>query len=166
MSSRPSLATVCLTTAVVASGASALTYEIALTRSLSLFLGHDGYSALVVLVAFMGGLALGNAFLGRWAERWSRRPFLAFAILESGIGLYALVFPFLLSVTQSVYPLLLAGAGNSPGTFLFALKLLVAATTILPMTFLMGGTLPALLNPYRTVRKKFQKSSRTLLRPQ
>lgn len=153
MSSRPSLATVCLAIAVVASGAAALTYEIALTRSLSLFLGHDGYSALVVLVAFMGGLALGNAFLGRWADRWSRRPFLAFAILEGCIGLYALVFPFLLSATQSVYPLLLAVSGDSPGSFLFALKLLVAATTILPMTFLMGGTLPALLHPFRTLER-------------
>ncbi len=153
MSIRSSLATGCLAISIVASGAAALTYEIALTRSLSLFLGHDGYSALVVLVAFMGGLALGNALIGRWVDRWLRRPFLAFAMLEGCIGLYALVFPFLLSTTQSVYPLILGGAGGSPGFAQFALKLLVAAATVLPMTFLMGGTLPVLLRPYGTVER-------------
>ena len=152
MSSRSSLATGCLAIAVVASGAAALTYEVALTRSLSLFLGHDGYSSLVVLIAFMGGLALGNAFLGRWADRWSGRPFLALAVLECGIGLYALVFPFLVSAFQTAYPFL-AGVGGGPGFTLFALKLLAAVATVLPMTFLMGGTFPAFLSTSVTLER-------------
>ena len=96
MSFRSRIAATTLGSCVAASGVAALCDEILFTHSLGLFLGHDGHASLVVLVAFMGGLALGNAWLGRLADRWSRRPLLLFALLEALIGTYALAFPWVI----------------------------------------------------------------------
>lgn len=63
---QPALA-VCL----VVSGAAGLVYEIVWTRYLALFLGHTSYAVLLVLVAFMGGLA--RAACG-WAGARTERP--------------------------------------------------------------------------------------------
>src|ERR1041385_330490 len=73
------------------SGAASLIYEIVWARYLCLFLGHHGYAVVSVLVAFMGGLALGNFWLGARADR-ARRPLAWYAWLELGIGVYALLF--------------------------------------------------------------------------
>src|SRR5213592_2146545 len=75
------------------SGAAGLVYEIVWMRYLSLFLGHTSYAVVAVLVAFMGGLALGNAWLGARADR-ARRPLALYAWLEIGIAVYALLFPY------------------------------------------------------------------------
>jgi predicted membrane-bound spermidine synthase len=95
-----------------------------------------------VLVAFMGGLALGNAWLGVWADR-VRRPLALYAWLEIGIGLYALVFPWYYELLHQSY--LFLARGLSPGgTAAFALKFAFGLLTILIPTVLMGGTLPVL----------------------
>src|SRR5437867_4419654 len=75
------------------SGAAGLVYEIVWARYLALFLGHTSYAVVAVLVAFMGGLALGNIWLGTRADR-SPRPLAFYGWLEIGIGVYALIFPF------------------------------------------------------------------------
>src|SRR4026208_2399682 len=54
------------------SGAAGLVYQVAWMRYLALFLGHTSYAVVAVLVAFMGGLALGNALLGAVADRAAR----------------------------------------------------------------------------------------------
>src|SRR5436190_8370130 len=74
------------------SGMAGLVYQIVWARYLALFLGHTSYAVVAVLVAFMGGLALGNAWLGARADR-SPRPLRLYACLEIGIGVYALAFP-------------------------------------------------------------------------
>src|SRR2546423_15474770 len=75
------------------SGVAGLVYQIAWMRYLSLFLGHTSYAVVAVLVAFMGGLALGNAWLGARADR-VRRPLALYAWLEIGIAVYAVCFPY------------------------------------------------------------------------
>src|SRR5436189_717529 len=75
------------------SGVAGLVYQIAWTRYLSLFLGHTSYAVVAVLVAFMGGLALGNAWLGARADR-VQRPLALYAWLEIGIAGYAVCFPY------------------------------------------------------------------------
>ena len=49
------------------SGMAGLIYQLAWMRYLALFLGHTSYAVVAVLVAFMGGLAIGNAAFGVWA---------------------------------------------------------------------------------------------------
>ena len=60
------------------SGMAGLVYEIVWARYLGLFLGHTSYAVVAVLVAFMGGLALGNVWFGTRADR-SHRPLALYA---------------------------------------------------------------------------------------
>lgn len=55
------------------SGVAGLVYQVVWTRYLALMTGHTSYAIVAVLAAFMGGLALGNALLGRVADKL-RRP--------------------------------------------------------------------------------------------
>lgn len=77
---------------IAASGAAALVYQVAWTRSLALVFGVSSHAAGTVLAAFLGGLALGAFILGGAADR-SARPLRLYALLEAGIGLDALAFP-------------------------------------------------------------------------
>ena len=125
------------------SGMAGLTYEIVWARYLALFLGHTSYAVVVVLVAFMGGLALGNAWLGARADR-SRRPLALYAWLEIGIAAYALLFPWVYDLCSQLY-LGLAQRLAPGGTLLLVWKFVVGLLTIIVPTVLMGGTLPVLI---------------------
>ena len=124
------------------SGAAGLIYEIVWARYLALFLGHTSYAVVAVLAAFMGGLALGNAWLGRVADR-VQKPLLFYAWLELGIVAYALLFPHYYEICHDAY-IFLARLGYFHGRTLFLLKFLFSLASILLPTLLMGGTLPAL----------------------
>jgi spermidine synthase len=124
------------------SGVAGLVYEIVWTRYLALFLGHTSYAVLAVLVAFMGGLALGNAWLGRWVDR-VRHPLRLYGWLEVGIAVYALVFPGYYTVCHNVFVAVARSWQPGSGAML-ALKFAFSLLTVLLPTVLMGGTLPAL----------------------
>ncbi len=124
------------------SGASGLVYEVVWTRQLTLVFGSTVFATSTVLTAFMGGLALGSYYFGRMADR-ERRPLRLYAILEAGIGGFALIWPLLLSVLNAIYILAYRGLGAefyALSLIRFALSFLVL---LLPST-LMGGTLPIL----------------------
>ncbi|MBI3417982.1 MAG: fused MFS/spermidine synthase [Verrucomicrobia bacterium] len=124
------------------SGMAGLVYEIVWARYLGLFLGHTSYAVVAVLVAFMGGLALGNIWLGTRADR-SRRPLALYAWLEIGIGIYALLFPFYYDLCHDAYVRLARGF-TPGGVGLLAIKFAFSLLTIVVPTILMGGTLPVL----------------------
>jgi OHCU decarboxylase len=124
------------------SGAAGLIYQVVWTRYLALFLGHTSYAVIAVLVAFMGGLALGNAWSGGWADR-SARPLALYGWLELGIAGYALVFPSYYDLCHFTYVGLAARLGAGSGG-LFVLKLLFSFATVLLPTVLMGATFPVL----------------------
>ncbi|MFA5138859.1 MAG: fused MFS/spermidine synthase [Elusimicrobiota bacterium] len=114
------------------SGACGLAYETLWAKYLALSLGHAAHAYAVVLAGFLGGLALGNAWLGPIADRVGNR-LLLYARLELGIGLFGLISPFLLGALSSRLM-------QAP----FALRAGAAFAAILLPTILMGGTLPAL----------------------
>lgn len=124
------------------SGLAGLVYQVVWTRYLSLFLGHTSYAVMAVLVAFMGGLAIGNAWLGPKVDA-VRRPLMLYAWLELGIGFYALVFPLYYGLLEGAFPRLVSSVQPGAG-LLLALKFGFALVAILPPTILMGATLPAL----------------------
>lgn len=124
------------------SGVAGLAYQVAWSRYLALFLGHTSYAVVAVLVAFMGGLALGNAWLGRFADRISR-PLALYGWLELGIAGYAVIFPIYFEVCQQLYLTLARGAATG-GVWWLALKFAFGLAAILIPTTLMGGTLPIL----------------------
>src|SRR5437667_7412128 len=74
-----------------ASGFAGLIYESIWTHYLKLFLGHAAYAQSLVLIIFMGGLAIGSWLVARFSQRW-RSPLLWYALAEGVIGVLALVF--------------------------------------------------------------------------
>jgi len=86
----------------VFSGACGLVYEVVWSRLLVQVFGVTAFAVSTVLVSYMGGMALGATLLGRKADA-ARRPLLMFALLEAGVGGYALVLPLLLRAVDAVY---------------------------------------------------------------
>src|SRR6185503_2695281 len=128
--------------AFLASGLTALVYEILWSRYLALLVGGTSLSHTIVLATFMGGLACGNALLGRYADRTPNRLRL-YALLEVGIGLSCLLFPMVFSWLGWLY--VQAGGRLGPASPINPLLkvLLAAASMFVPCVF-MGGTLPVL----------------------
>ncbi len=133
------------------SGVSALGYELLWTRMLSLALGNETLGVLGVLAGFFGGLALGAAALHRRAIE-AKDPVRMFAVLEVAAAAYALVSPWILYGLARVLPAALgpvAGDNDSPTALVIAI--IVAGASLLPGTFCMGATLPALVEARRRV---------------
>ncbi|MBI5016356.1 MAG: fused MFS/spermidine synthase [Deltaproteobacteria bacterium] len=124
------------------SGASALVYEVAWVRSLSLVFGGSHLAVTTVLAVFMGGLALGSRLLGRRADE-VERPLRLFGLLELGTGVFALVFLGLMKVYPEVYGAL-ARLGEDSRVYLSVVRVLFAVAAMIVPTTLMGGTLPVL----------------------
>ncbi len=124
------------------SGATSLVYETIWARHLHLVFGTSQVAIATVLAAFMAGLAAGGLIMGRLADR-IRRPVLAYGLLEAGIGVYALLFPYLLQVITPIYLGFWQWAEPSPTLFAAFQALLAGAFLLLPTT-LMGATLPLL----------------------
>jgi len=139
----PSRATPAVVLALFAiSGATGLVYEVLWTRALGLVFGHTVFAVTTVLAAFMLGLSLGSALMGRLA-RGAGDPLRLYAALEAGIGLTALVVPVLISTVAPLAPALV-GADASPLALSGAQFGLILPILLVP-TALMGGTLPVLV---------------------
>ena len=131
------------------SGASGLLFEVLWTRELQLVFGSTTLAMSTVLSVFMGGLALGSLIGARLAGR-VKRPLLAYALVEAGVGLYALILPLLLAR----YPALNSFLWKAVGDHFVLLSILRFAATALALivpTTLMGATLP-LLSQYVSKR--------------
>src|SRR5688500_19369073 len=85
------------------SGAAGLIYESIWSRYLGLFVGHSAYAQIIVLVIFLGGMALGALAVGRRSETL-RQPLVWYAGIEILVGLIGLVFhDVFVSVTRIAY---------------------------------------------------------------
>ncbi|MDA8243574.1 MAG: fused MFS/spermidine synthase [Elusimicrobia bacterium] len=123
------------------SGATGLVYEVLWAKRFGLFLGNTAWAQTIVLAAFLGGLALGNAWLGGRVDA-VKKPLRLYAWLELGIGAWGLLSPLLLTYVSDWYVGWSRSAEALPaGT---GLRFVSAAAILLPPTVLMGGTLPVL----------------------
>ncbi len=125
-----------------ASGACALVYEVVWVRILTQVIGNTTFATSVILAAFMAGLTIGSFIFGRLIDRRDR-PLLIYAILEAGIGLFALVLPYLFTVLTPLYVSFSHCLGNTSHAFKLA-QVILCFVLVLPPTILMGGTLPVL----------------------
>jgi spermidine synthase len=126
------------------SGATSLVYEVIWLRQLILIFGSTQFAASTILSTFMAGLALGAFIAGRWLGRTRMRPLRVYGLLEIGIGIYALIVPFLFDQLSPIYRALWqAGASESFFTLSLA-KFAGIAIVLLPPTVLMGASLPVL----------------------
>src|SRR5580700_7959515 len=121
------------------SGCAALIYEIVWFQLLQLVIGSSAVSLGLLLAAYMGGLCLGSAALP-WLVSTRHAPMRVYALLELGIAAFGIIALFGVPVVSRLY---VVGAGQS-GLLGLILSGAVAAACLLPPTFLMGASLPAI----------------------
>ncbi|HEY2825218.1 MAG TPA: fused MFS/spermidine synthase, partial [Gemmatimonadales bacterium] len=122
------------------SGAAGLLYETTWARYLGLFVGHEAYAQVLVLVIFLGGMALGAWLVSRFTARLAR-PLLWYAIVEIGVGLAGLVFhDAFVGLTGWAYDVVLPAMVGS--RFLGLVRWSLAGSLILPQSVLLGATFP------------------------
>lgn len=122
------------------SGAAALIYEVAWTRSISLILGSTTYALSTMLSTFMAGLAIGAYIGGRLADR-QKNLLMLFGLMELGIGIFGLItIPLINSLPPIYFKVYKAFHLSSPAFFFFQF-LLCAGIMLIPTT-LMGATFP------------------------
>jgi spermidine synthase len=131
------------------SGAAALGYELLWTQLLSLALGHETLGVLGVLAGFFGGMAAGAAALHPRAKA-AANPARMFVRLELIAAGYAVLSPWLLHGLATTIPAMLGPvAGDNDSPLALGLAIGISAVTLLPATFCMGATLPALVEARR-----------------
>lgn len=137
------------------SGMSALIFQTAWVKSLSLVFGTSYLAVATVLAAYMFGLALGAYLSSRYINR-IQQPVLFYGFLEGLIAISGLLVPIALSLCQLLYvelfggqpePEMVNGAIQSV-FFIFATFIVLSIPTIS-----MGATLP-LLTKYMVTSDK------------
>jgi len=122
------------------SGFAGLVYESVWSRYLGLLVGHSAYAQVIVLTAFLGGLALGSLIVAKFSRR-VRSPLLWYAGMEFVVGVIGLAFHdvFLATLSlahESLFPALAGGVA------LTAVKWGIAGALILPPAVCLGTTFP------------------------
>lgn len=128
-----------------ASGASSLISEIVWNRMLVLIVGNTVAATSMILVAFMGGLALGSCWGGRTFSKPShlRPSFLPYSLLEVCIGLYALLSPLLFNLLSTLFAWLAPLFAGS--AILSLIRFTITFVSLFAPAFLMGATFPAII---------------------
>ncbi|MDP3858330.1 MAG: fused MFS/spermidine synthase [Stagnimonas sp.] len=122
------------------SGFAGLIYESVWAQYLKLFLGHAAYAQTLVLMIFMGGMALGAWLVGRYTERLPQ-PLLAYAAVELLLGVMALLFDRSFRGVQDwIYDAVIPTLES--GTLIELAKWTAAGSLILPQSILLGATFP------------------------
>lgn len=122
------------------SGFCGLIYESIWSHYLKLLLGHAAYAQAVVLVVFVGGLAVGAWLTGLLAHR-IRHPILWYAVVEAAVAALAFGFQAVFEAasawaTASFLPAMCGAGGSCSAAWL------LAAALILPAAILLGSTFP------------------------
>ena len=127
----------------LASGATSLIYETIWAHQLQLVFGTSQLAICTVLAVFMGGLSLGGFLSARWAGRITR-PLVVFGLLEAAIGLYALIFGWLVELVIPVNLEIWRALEPEPVAH-GAIRALLLGLLLLFPTTCMGATLPLLV---------------------
>lgn len=130
------------------SGFTGLVYQVVWTRQLLLVFGSTTHSVVVVISAFMGGLALGSLLVGILADR-IKNSLKLYGVLECIVGSSALSTIFLFEVVKVIYQQLSVILPNNDQIILLV-KFLLTTVVLLPPTIAMGGTLPVLIKFFTT----------------
>jgi spermidine synthase len=135
------------------SGFTGLVYESVWSHYLKLFLGSAAFAQSFVLVAFMGGLALGAWLASRFAAR--RNLLASYGAIEGLIGLAALLFhPVFTALVDLSLERAIPALGDPVAIEVY--KYALSALLIVPQTVLLGMTFPlmsgAVIRRYPTDR--------------
>lgn len=122
------------------SGGTAMLYEVAWSRGLTLVMGSSTYAFSIMLATFLVGLSLGSFLMARWVDRIIR-PVLVLGILQIGIGLSAFGGLYLFPQLPLLFLLLFSVLGSTPA-FLYLGEFLLAFLIMFLPTLLLGGVFP------------------------
>ncbi|MBW1913628.1 MAG: fused MFS/spermidine synthase [Deltaproteobacteria bacterium] len=128
---------------ILLSGVSALAYQVVWIRILAQVFGVSAYALTSVLATYLGGLALGAFILGRSIDR-SSKPLRFFGFLEIGTAIASLLGIWLLSMLDPIH-IFFANRLSPDSSLLVCVRVILTSFAVLPSTFLMGGTLPAMV---------------------
>jgi predicted membrane-bound spermidine synthase len=142
------------------SGMCALIFQAAWFREFRLVFGASTAASSAVLAVFMGGLGLGNAVLGKRADR-ARSPLALYALLELSLALAAALSPLVIDLLHGLY-ISMGGQLALGFPAATAVRLAISALVLGIPTFLMGGTLPAAVRAV-TVGEDQQRRGAALL---
>ncbi|MBD3237178.1 MAG: spermidine synthase, partial [Candidatus Eisenbacteria bacterium] len=140
------------------SGLSALVYEISFVRLLTYSFGHTIYAVTVILTTYMSGLALGSWLFGKVADRRPGQGLRYYALIEGGIGIYALLLLLIWPVAKLLARWFGTTFDPALGPFLI-FKFAVSFLLLIPLTILMGGTLPLAV---RYVTRRFEQAGASI----
>lgn len=129
-----------LLAAFTLSGFSAMVYEVAWTRTLSLVVGSSVYAFCLILATFLGGIALGS-WLARFLLRRRPASLLQVMVLEVGLAAYGLFSISLFGVVPDWLVRLWPVMGTSFAGLSLLQAVLSAAVMIVP-TLCMGLLFP------------------------
>lgn len=125
-----------------ASGIAGLIYEVVWSRQLTLIFGATTLAVSTVLTTFMFGLGLGSFLAGRRMDRGAN-PLRIYAALEAGVGVYAIAFPGVIWLVETLHARVF-GVLYASSLPLALTRFGLAFLALLPATLLMGGTVPAM----------------------
>ncbi|MBI5970225.1 MAG: fused MFS/spermidine synthase [Deltaproteobacteria bacterium] len=126
-------------------GLTGLAYELVWIRLLILAFGSTQFAVTTVLVTFMAGLALGSLVFGRIIDRFSS-PLKAYAAIETALGIYCILSPFIFSAVKGFYLSLSVVPESAAHAAGFeAMQFMLSFLALIVPTTLMGGTFPALV---------------------
>jgi spermidine synthase len=124
------------------SGALGLIYEVAFSKYLGYVFGATAHASSAVLVAFMGGLALGAAIAGR-IDKHLERPLFAYGVAEVLIGAFCEAVPLSFDKLTTVYVSFAVRHPDALATISVFRALLAMLVVLVPAAG-MGATLPLL----------------------
>ena len=134
------------------SGISGLIYEVVWTRMLTYVFGGTTLAVSTVLTAFLGGLAIGSYFGGKFIDHF-KKPLLAYGAMELVIGIYGLLVPvifsdnFLAPIWQTVVQMF-----ESVQFISYLVRFFISILLLATPTIMMGATLPILSRYLTNVR--------------
>jgi len=124
--------------------AAGLIYEIVWSRYLTLYVGNSVQAQVLVLVVFLGGMALGSLTIAERSERL-HRPLVWYALAEGVLAVAALGFHLAFTtVTDFSYDVLFPALGSA--SVVGAARWGVAAFLILGQAMVLGATFPLMVS--------------------
>jgi len=129
----------------ILSGMAALIYQVVLQKIFSYLLGGALLSTTIVVAAYMLGLTLGGFFSGLFTDRLTPRRcqslyiFIETGIAACGVGSLIAYMVYLSKLNTLITSPVILGLLSS-----IAFRAIIALVALLPMTILMGATLPVL----------------------
>jgi len=144
--SDPSRKTVNISIIFFFSGIAGLAWQVIWARQLALVFGHTIFAVSTVTATFMAGLAIGGYVFGKTADRHVN-PLRLYALLEAGIGFYALAFMLGFNIIDQVYVGMFRTFDLNFSSLSITRFLLAFLLLIIPASMI-GGTFPVIVRSY------------------